>query len=141
MAEGHGGYRRPNNPAPVSGPGALSARTDGGPTQPIREVPGGSYGDRQELTALQGQAPMGAGPDLSGVVPFGAPSQRPTEPVTAGMPGGPGAGPSYGAPGGMTPDQMDRLRSYLPVLLVLASREDASPDVKQYVRQLRGELG
>lgn len=84
---------------------------------------------------------MGAGPDLSSVVPFGAPSQRPNEPVTAGMPGGAGAGPSYGPPGGMTPDQMDRLRSYLPVLLVLASREDASPDVKQYVRQLRGELG
>jgi hypothetical protein len=28
--EGRGGYRQPNNPAPVSGPGALSQRTDGG---------------------------------------------------------------------------------------------------------------
>jgi len=28
-----GGYRQPNNPAPVSGPGALSQRTDGGATE------------------------------------------------------------------------------------------------------------
>ncbi len=37
--EQQGGYRKPNNPAPVSGPGSLSQRTDGGPTQPaVREV-------------------------------------------------------------------------------------------------------
>lgn len=84
---------------------------------------------------------MAGGPDLSGIVPMGAPSQRPNEPVTAGMPGGAGAGPSYGPPGGMTPEQMDRMRSYLPVLIALASRDDAGPDIKQYVRQLRAELG
>lgn len=86
---------------------------------------------------------MAGGPDLSGIVPMGAPSQRPDEPITAGMPGGPGAGPAFGqpTPGGMTPDQIERMRSYLPVLLTLASRDDAGPDIKQYVRQLRGELG
>lgn len=34
MTEGRGGYRRPTNPAPVSGPGELSQRTDGGPPMP-----------------------------------------------------------------------------------------------------------
>ena len=29
----HGGKRTPGNPAPVSGPGQLSQRTDGGPQQ------------------------------------------------------------------------------------------------------------
>ena len=30
MADKWGGYRQPTNPAPVSGPGMLSQRTDGG---------------------------------------------------------------------------------------------------------------
>jgi len=39
-----GGYRKPNNPAPISGPGSLSQRTDGGGTQPATYVPGLPYG-------------------------------------------------------------------------------------------------
>ena len=35
MANGRGGYRQPSNPAPVSGPGALSKRTDGGAVEGI----------------------------------------------------------------------------------------------------------
>jgi hypothetical protein len=41
----------------------------------------------------------------------------------------------------MTQAQADRLRSYLPVLVILASQDDADPSTKQFVRQLRGELG
>ena len=37
----HGGKRTPGNPAPVSGPGQLSQRTDGGP-QRLRD-PLGTY--------------------------------------------------------------------------------------------------
>lgn len=51
-----GGPRTPANPAMVSGPGALSQRTDGGPgndRQPIRVAPGGAYGDRQAAVAQQ----------------------------------------------------------------------------------------
>ena len=29
MADNRGGYQQPTNPAPVSGPGSLSQRTDG----------------------------------------------------------------------------------------------------------------
>lgn len=148
MANGqHGGYRRPNNPAPVSGPGKLSKRTDGGPAdgQPMRDLPDAKYGENKAFREAQAAAPMSGGglPDLSGVVPMGAPSMRPDEPVSAGMPFGPGAGPSLPSrgPGNLTPEQAERLKSYLPVLVLLASQDDADPATKKLVRQLRGELG
>ena len=39
MANGRGGYRQPSNPAPVSGPGALSKRTDGGAVEGMTQAP------------------------------------------------------------------------------------------------------
>lgn len=97
MANGHGGYRRPTNPAPVSGPGRLSRRTDGGPQVP----PGGDYGDRKQLEQVQaaGQAaansgggpqqqPSAGGPPAS--VDVFAPTRSPGEPITAGVPVGDG---------------------------------------------------
>ena len=127
MANGHGGYRQPTNPSPVSGPGALSRRTDGPLHAPI---PG---------TDAQGGAPVG--PDPSTLTPVGAPTERPQEPVSAGLPTGPGAGSPFGAPSGLTQEEQARLRSYLPVLIFQASQPEASPQLKQYVRKLRGELG
>lgn len=101
-----GGYRRPSSPAPVSGPGAMSRRTDG---QGARYMSGGEYGEGQEMMDLQNSAPMSktetrsprasrsrrlAAEDASaGITPLFAPSQRPDEPITAGMPFGPGAQP------------------------------------------------
>lgn len=100
MADGHGGYRRPENPAPVSGPGKFSQRTDGGPEQPMRYVPGMPYGEGQELMDIQHGAPMAeaAGPQM---IPFHAPTERPDEPITHGAPIGAGPGPEalpVGAP-------------------------------------------
>ena len=129
MANGHGGYRQPTNPSPVSGPGALSQRTDGPLHAPIPGSPDPMQG---------GQA---LGPDPSQLTPFGAPSTRPEEPIFAGMPGGPGGGSPMPSPSGLTPDEQERLRSYLPVLIFQASQPEASAQIKQYVRQLRGELG
>lgn len=107
MAEQQGGYRRPSNPAPVSGPGALSQRTDG---QGARYMSGGQYGEGQELMELQTAAPMSKAPAQprmrqgrpSGQVveegarptPLFAPTERPDEPITAGAPFGPGPGAS-----------------------------------------------
>lgn len=104
----HGGYRQPAQPAAVSGPGAMSQRTDGGPsapTQPVRVASGGDYGSRQASVEQQQAAPLAAGggappppgpPGAAGASPvaplpnpFG-PSQRPGEPVTAGAALGPG---------------------------------------------------
>ena len=115
MAE-QGGYRRPANPAPVSGPGAMSRRTDG--RQPVRYMSGGPYGEGQEMMDLQSSAPMAEAPsptprarraaaptapagDGMNVTPLFAPTQRPDEPLTAGAPFGAGPGPSMvAAPNG-----------------------------------------
>jgi len=105
----HGGYRRPTNPAPVSGPGAHSRRTDGN-FQVISTAPGQDYGDATQQAAQQRSAPMGAAqplpkppdmpdqqaqgpqvPPFSGV-PLSAPSQFPDQPVTHGVNIGAGAG-------------------------------------------------
>ncbi len=106
MAEQHGGKRTPRNPAPVSGPGKLSRRTDGGPQQVNADMTGMDYGDNQDFNDMQASAPMAASkPQLpkdtapargggSMPAPTGglfSPSQRPTEPVTAGASFGPGA--------------------------------------------------
>lgn len=97
-----GGYRRPENPAPVSGPGSMSRRTDG---QGPMYMSGGEYGEGQEMMDLQNSAPMSktetvrprrgggraaAPAGQAEVTPLFAPSQRPDEPITAGMPFGPG---------------------------------------------------
>jgi len=100
-----GGYRRPENPAPVSGPGSLSRRTDG---QGAMYMSGGEYGEGQEMMDLQNSAPMSktetvrprsarpraarSGGVDAGLTSLFAPSERPDEPVTAGMPFGPGPG-------------------------------------------------
>ena len=105
MAEGHGGMRRPSNPAPVSGPGALSRRTDG---QGAKYVAGGEYGEGQEMMDLQTSAPMSKAPaaprprtgrqvvseEMTSPTPLFAPTERPDEPITAGAPFGPGPGPT-----------------------------------------------
>lgn len=66
--------------------------------QPMRIPSGGAYGDRQRLEQLQRSAPMAAAdpvpqmrpaPQAALVDPF-APTQRPEEPITAGIPHGPG---------------------------------------------------
>lgn len=100
-----GGKRTPRNPAPVSGPGALSRRTDGGPTQPVRSFPAEFQGQRQQLANLQAAAPMAAAPNAPGSQPGGVhrpppppgaafaggvfgPTSRQAEPITTGLPAG-----------------------------------------------------
>lgn len=103
----HGGRRTPSNPAPVSGPGSLSRRTDGGPAQKLRDVTGLAYGQNKALNDEQAAAPLAQTPGPSTpprarqatpaqpmLTPFGAPTMRPDEPVTAGSPMGPGPGPA-----------------------------------------------
>lgn len=144
-----GGYRQPSSPAPVSGPGALSKRTDGGPGQPVRAPSGGAYGDRQELEQLQQGAALSASPGgdaasgppvdvTAGLIGLGEPSQQPDVPVTAGAAAG--AGPGLEALG--LPNQPDedlrRLVQYLPVLEHMASQQGASNSARNLVRSLKG---
>lgn len=96
MAEQQGGYRQPANPAPASGPGALSQRTDGSPTQPATYISGLPYGQGQQTYDNQVAAPMAGNtvPQMAGidVTPLSAPTQFPDEPGTAGIDMGPGVG-------------------------------------------------
>lgn len=144
MADGHGGYRAPQNPAPVSGPGALSRRTDGGATQPVRVAPGGEYGSRQEMESIQSGAPMRGGGSTSPAAsqaplpqptPLDAPTARPDEPVTAGMNSFPETRPNQ-----MDDNTRQRLQAAMPTLLWLASQPKTSEQTRQWVRQVRADL-
>ena len=80
----------------VSGIGSMSERTDlNVSNQPARYISGMPYGEGQATYEQQTAAPMAANPlaqVLSEVTPLTAPTQRPDEPITAGMDFGPGPG-------------------------------------------------
>lgn len=119
------------SPAQVSGPGALSRRTDTG-GQPIRALPDPDYGEAQAYEAQQKGAPLAEQartpnprmPEPSaGPSPLAQPaeppvglfssSQRPDEPITAGAPSG--AGPNTLTGGPLAPRAYatsDQLREY-----------------------------
>jgi len=98
MAETRGGYRKPENPAPTSGPGALSQRTDGGPAQGAKYISGMPYGegratyDQQTAAPMSGGSPMPSAPAIELPTPLMAPTSRPSDPVTAGINMGAGPG-------------------------------------------------
>jgi hypothetical protein len=108
-----GGYQKPSNPAAVSGPGALSRRTDGGP-QAIQAIPaGGKYGERKAMQEMQSSAPMAGNPSpvrQSPLTELFAQSERPAEPVTAGAIGGLGPGPEALSLPNSKPSVKDTLR-------------------------------
>lgn len=151
-----GGARTPNNPAPVSGPGALSRRTDGGPgdaKQPIRVPTGGDYGDATQLQKLQQAAPVGASPggnvDIASLLgggggeltPLNAPTQQPDTPVTDGAALGAGAGPeALGLTETQQDSDMQRLLQYLPVFEHMANQPNTSKSARNLVRTLKGLL-
>jgi hypothetical protein len=128
----------PNNPAPVSGPGALSQRTDGGPAdkQPIRDVPGGAYGEGKEMQEIQAGADMYAqpAPPMPGNL-FGA-SDRPDEPITSGVAMGPGAGPSPRDVEDPYDSDMVFISQYLPALRKASESPNATNTFKSVVRYL-----
>lgn len=151
---GKGGYQAPAKPAVQSGPGSLSQRTDGGPAskQAIKKMTGMPYGENSDFMNLEGSAPMEAAPQVEAmtpseivptdrtVIPLGADSLRPQEPVTSGSPSGAGPGPE--ALG--LPNADDNFRAnigmYLPVLSFIANRPDTSPETRDVIRQLREML-
>lgn len=143
-----GGYRAPADPAMrVSGPGALSQRTDG---QAVRPVSGLPYGDNLDLATQQGAAPMagqtiGTGEAEPPAVPLNemspdlyAPTSAPGEPVTAGAATGPGPGLEALGPARI-PDgpSKARLMALLPVLSRAAEQPYASDELRAIVALMR----
>lgn len=143
-----GGYQRPSSPAPVSGPGAKSKRTDGGPAQKLRDLPDAQYGEAATFRELQqgaplAQSPLGSSPRAAStagtsgggpaLTPLRAPTAYPEEPVTAR--------PTGRGPSDAVAQDLDRLRRYLPALMEMASRPSSSPSFRNYVRMLRSKVG
>lgn len=129
-----GGYQQPSNPAPVSGPGELSQRTDGGAidgmTQPQQEYTGLPYGQNKAVNDQQSGASMAGDPyPVVNITPLGADTQRPDEAVTHGNPFGAGAGAEV----------MADLPNYAPSLVDTIkhiAQFDASGDAELLYRQL-----
>lgn len=108
--------------AGVSGPGKFSKRTDGLSFQSTE------YGSGVENTALKAGAPlattpdvrptsrseMGMAPSQTPVTSLFAPSQRPEEPITAGVDIGEGAGSTAL---GMRPQIQEKLSDILATML------------------------
>ncbi len=136
--------------AGVSGPGKFSKRTDG------LSFESTEYGSGVENAANKAGAPMAKTPDVRGarasdvraaaqapVTPLYAPTERPEEPITTGIPMGAGAGPEVlgiNQPSADTDADRQRLLSYLPALETIAQSPTSSQSFRNYVRLLRANL-
>ena len=134
-----GGYRKPGTPAPVSGPGALSRRTDG------RVAEGYTYGMNKQINEQAAAAPlakvakavarpMNVAPSQPPITTLTEPTMNPDEPITSGI--NMGAGP--GAEALMLPSNADNnaqfnqsISSYYPVLSYIASRPNTSAETRR----------
>lgn len=154
MAEnGHGGHRTPSKPAPVSGPGRLSRRTDGGPASlPAVSLPDAGYGENKSFVAAEQGAPMGGGPSAPPAaagtlspaaggqpapqpIPINAPSAMPGQPVTHGANLGPG--PAMSSLGLGSPVQAN-WANVRDVMQALAAKPGASPATQWLASRLGG---
>jgi hypothetical protein len=162
MAE-QGGYRKPNVPAAVSGPGKFSKRTDGQPgvtaEQAKRYIGGGQYGTNKAFNEeVVAAAPLNAAPSVAAetqkakmemptaaaIPDLFAETQRPEEPATAGMDFGAGPGSEvmqYEKEQAMQNDaDRQRAADILRLLESVSDRTDVSNSTRQLVRRLRGVL-
>ena len=128
----------PMNPkAGVSGPGKYSVRTD------KLQLGSTSYGEGKETQEIKSGAPLAKTADTRpSVTPLYAPTERPDEPVTAGI--DQGAGPGSNALMVNQPDDYTNfntnIQSYGPVLSYIASLQNTSPETRRVIRQLRDSL-
>jgi hypothetical protein len=137
---------------PVSGPGKFSQRTD---KQPMAQLSNADYGEQKAYKQLQQDAPMASSPDMPGgapldlsqlfqgaasnVVPLDAPSQQPGTPVTDGAAAGPGAGiNALGINKDLRQEDLERIKSYMPVLEFMANQTGASWAMRNLVRKVKG---
>jgi hypothetical protein len=137
-----GGYRKPGNPAAVSGPGGLSKRTDGTPA--IGSAGGEDYGEAQALKDLQRAAPTqsrsagggggGAAAPVSTPPPMGFDAPGDDSPVTSGAALGEGPGSEAL---GLDPDEETRNMSegMIQLMVSAAQRPNASPSFRRLVRR------
>jgi hypothetical protein len=117
---------------PVSAPGAASTRTD----QPIRDIPAENYGDASDFRAIQSGAPMYATPPPKPPTPLFAPSQRPGEPITAGVDIGDGPGSELVAGGPAGPPVNPSLTATLARVSVVPGNADYVANLMSIAQKL-----
>lgn len=139
-----GGYQKPSRPAPVSGPGALSRRTDGGGAgQGQQRLANAAYGEQKAFSEIQGGALMAQAErsPMPQVTPLSAPTQRPEEPVTAGAPAGPGPGPEAIGVSTSIKEQTKfdtrQIAQYLPSLEHMANQPGVPTSFVRFVKYVR----
>lgn len=134
MARGKGGNRE-------ASPGKMraNAAAGGAVVPPVMEMQGQEFGEQTRQVAQQRASRDAASAvqrPARPTVSLDDPSEREFEPVTAGLPVGPGPGPEVLGMG-FEPER-DRLRDYLPTLELLASQPGSSSALRQLVRTIRG---
>ena len=138
----------PMNPlAGASGPGKYAVRSD--------KLSMGStgYGEGVETAAIKSGAPLGTTPDVRGaraadvrsaaassITGLNEPTQRPDEPITAGIAMGAGGGPEGLAMNQVQQSESDIIARYMPALDAMASAPDAPQSFRIFVRSLQGNM-
>jgi hypothetical protein len=127
----------------VSGPGPYAKRTD-------LEYQSQSYGDGAAYDAAKSGAPLARAPknpmlsEAPRVQEAGVglydPTQRPDEPVTAGIDMGPGAGSDALMLNQIRQDDQDIVAKYLPSLTSMANMQDTPQSFRAFVSFLQGSL-
>jgi len=140
---------KPMNPlAGPAGPGPYSTRTD----QLRFQSP--EYGAGVEQAAIKAGAPLASTPDVRptsrsemGMAPsqtsttsLYAPSSRPNEPVTSGIPMGEGPGSEILGFSNARQSDADIIAKYMPALDAMASAPDSPQSFRIFVRNLQGNL-
>lgn len=125
-------------------PNRSDLRGPGTPDIPKQEFQGQPYGAATQQAQAQQVAPVAAPPMPApgSLGAFNRPTERPDEPITAGLPSGPGPGPEVLGALGEEPDQgeLRDMAVYLPMLEMLASLPDSTMATRNFVRRLRGAV-
>lgn len=135
----------PMNPlAGASGPGPYAVRTD------KLDMGSTSYGEGVETAAIKSGAALASTPNTrpapasavrdAAITPLFAPSQRPEEPVTAGVDMGMGAGSEALMMNQIQQNDQDIVAKYLPSLTTMANMQDTPQSFRAFVSFLQGSL-
>jgi hypothetical protein len=130
--------------AGASGPGKFSKRTD-------MSLGSTSYGEGKATQEIKSGAPLAKTANVrptpasamgQPVTPLYAPTERPDEPITAGINMGAGAGADalmVNQPADYTNFNAN-VQSYIPVLSYISGLQNTSPETRRAIRQLRDSL-
>lgn len=128
----------------VSGPGAMSKRTD---RQPVRDIPDADYGEQKAYKEQQAGAPLAAAPSMDFGTIFGSAADRvvpmdtgtlnPDIPVTDGANAGGGRGLDAMNLSDMGGEDLKKLIPNLPALEYMANQNGSSWAMRNLVRKIK----